>query len=303
VALSDPDLGRAEAAAEAAGARRIVADGLTLIDDPDVDAVLVASPDPTHADFVLACLARGKPVLCEKPLAPRAEDCLRVVRAELELGRRLVQVGFMRRFDPFYGHLKDTLDSGACGQPLLLHCVHRNVSAPDWFTSEMAVNNSAVHEVDIVRWLLAEEIEQVQVIRSVPKRGGLPRDPILLLLRMASGVVADVEVFIHAAYGYDIRMEAVCEEGTIDLGRPQPPSIRKALAVSDAFPADWRGRFGDAYRLQLQSWVRSLSGAPVGASAWDGYAATTVTDALVRSLQSGDAVSVTLEPRPDLYRN
>lgn len=93
VGIFDPDPARAEAAAAANGARRAFGEGIALIDDPEVDAVLVASPDETHADFVLACLARGKPVLCEKPLAASAEECLTLVEAETSLGKRLIQVG------------------------------------------------------------------------------------------------------------------------------------------------------------------------------------------------------------------
>ncbi|MFI5425603.1 Gfo/Idh/MocA family protein [Aeromicrobium sp. UC242_57] len=74
-----------------------------LIASRDVDAVIIASPDFTHADLTKACFAAGKPVLCEKPLAVTAADALSVVEAEVALGRRLLQVGFMRRYDPGFG--------------------------------------------------------------------------------------------------------------------------------------------------------------------------------------------------------
>ena len=96
---------------------RVVADGLGLVADPDVDAVLVASPGDTHEDYVRACLAAGRPVLCEKPLASTADAARRVVDAEAAVGRRLVQVGFMRRFDPGYVALRDALDAGRVGAP------------------------------------------------------------------------------------------------------------------------------------------------------------------------------------------
>ena len=127
VAVADADLARAEAAAAGAGGRAY-ADPLALIRSDDVEAVVIASSDATHAGFVLACLAEGKPVLCEKPLAPTAEASLLVAEAEAASGRRLVQVGFMRRFDPAYVAMKEELDSGRLGAPLMLHCVHRNPS-------------------------------------------------------------------------------------------------------------------------------------------------------------------------------
>ena len=92
----------------------------------DVDAVLVASSEDTHEKFALACLDAG---CCagEKPLATTTEACLRVVEAEAEVARRLVQVGYMRRFDPSYAEMKRALDSGRIGQALFPHCVHCNL--------------------------------------------------------------------------------------------------------------------------------------------------------------------------------
>ena len=125
VAVADKDRDRASAVASETRARRVHAEAGALIDDPDVEAVLIASPDPTHEDLVLACLEAGKPVLCEKPLASTITGCLRIVAAEAAIGRRLVQVGFMRRFDPGYLAMKATLATGRAGA-LLMHCVHRN---------------------------------------------------------------------------------------------------------------------------------------------------------------------------------
>lgn len=96
--MTDIDAARAEEAAAPVGAR-VSPDGAALIAADDVDAVLVTSWGPTHAEHVRHAVAAGKPVFCEKPLATTAEDCLRVVEAETALGRRLVQVGFMRRYD------------------------------------------------------------------------------------------------------------------------------------------------------------------------------------------------------------
>ena len=106
---------------------------MAVITDPEVGAVLIASPDATHADFAIACIKAGKPVLCEKPLAPTAAEGMRVIEAELSAGRRLVQLGFMRRFDPGYTEMKGLLESGRYGEALAFHCVHRNATAPAAF--------------------------------------------------------------------------------------------------------------------------------------------------------------------------
>jgi myo-inositol 2-dehydrogenase/D-chiro-inositol 1-dehydrogenase len=298
VAISDADPARAEAAAAEVGAQPLT-DGFALIARPDVDAVLVASPDHTHAPLTLACIAAGKPVLCEKPLAPTPEEAMQVLEAERRTGRSLVQVGFMRRFDPHYQDLRATLRSGAIGAPALVHCAHRNVAAPSFFTGGMAVTNSAVHEFDILRWLLDDEIASIAVHAAGPMAAGAVPDPLLILLRMASGVLAAVEITMNAAYGYDIRAEVVGKAGTATLARPLPAEIRAGGNDQRAYPADWRPRFAESYRRELQSWVNGLtSGVFEGADAWDGYVASAVAQAGLRALDSGEEVTIALPGKP-----
>jgi myo-inositol 2-dehydrogenase / D-chiro-inositol 1-dehydrogenase len=284
-AVADADPERAAAAAQAAGARAL-GDPLELIADPAVDAVVVASYDTTHEAFVLACIAAGKRVLCEKPLATTADACLRVIDAELAAGRRLVSLGFMRRYDPGYESLKAQLDDGGVGAVLLVHCAHRNAVPPPVYTSEMLITSSAVHEIDITRWLLGEEIVGATVRAPRPTSlaaDGL-RDPQLVLLETASGVLIDVEVFVNARYGYDIRCELVGETGTLRLAEEVAP--------------DFRARFATAYRRELGAWVRGDGDGP---NAWDGYAANAVADACLESLASGARAEVRLSARPALY--
>ena len=192
-ALTHVDAARARSIAAEAGAETITADPMALINDPTVDAVLIASPDHTHYDLTLACIAVGKPVLCEKPLAPTSRECLDIIAAEVGLGRRLVQVGYMRRFDPAYREMKTTLQSGRLGLPLFFHCVHRNLSAPPWFDSKMAISNSAVHEIDISRWLLDEELTSIQVFQPATSKPSATVSPIFLVMRTASGKMVNVE--------------------------------------------------------------------------------------------------------------
>src|SRR5918999_285640 len=137
-----------------------------VIADDQVQAVLIASPGPTHEEFTLACLAADKPVLGEKPLAPTIDACLRVLEAEAAKPRRLVQVGFMRRYDDDFRALKERLDDGRVGRPLLLHCRHRNAAVPPGFTSDMMITDSVVHDIDVTRWLLGQEIVAATVYKA-----------------------------------------------------------------------------------------------------------------------------------------
>jgi len=163
--VNDYSLARAEEIAALTPGARVVVDPFDAIAAEDVDAVVLATPGPTHEKQVLACLEAGKPVLCEKPLTTDADSSLAIVKAEAALGKKLIQVGFMRRFDHEYTQLKDLIDSGDLGRPLVVHCAHRNPAVPNGFDSAMIVKDSLVHEVDVTRFLLDEEITSVQIIR------------------------------------------------------------------------------------------------------------------------------------------
>lgn len=320
-AVFDVDAGRAASVAGDLGALPR-ASAAEVMEDPDVDAVLVASADESHAEMVLGCIAAGKPVLCEKPLAPTTAECLEVIAAERSSGRRTVQVGFMRRYDPGFLALESAITSGQIGEVLLLHCVHRNASSPPNFTSSMSFTSSVIHEIDTARWLLGEELSAVTVVatRNSPLVPADLRDPQLALIESASGVVVEVEVFVNCQYGYDVRCEVVGSTGTTSLDEPSSSTLATAGARRQPIVADWRDRFAGAYHEELQRWVDDTraglsatvattaaaanSGGPSGPSgpsAWDGYAATAVAECAVKALESGVRVAVDLEARPDFY--
>jgi myo-inositol 2-dehydrogenase/D-chiro-inositol 1-dehydrogenase len=298
-AVFDVDGERAAAVAGRAGARAHP-QAADVIEDPSIDAVVIASPGDTHADLVLACIAADKPVLCEKPLATTTESALKVLEAEVAHGRRLTRVGFMRRHDGGYRAVKAALDEGSVGDPLLMHCVHRNASVPPGFTSDMSLTDSVIHEIDAARWLLGEEIVAASVVavRPSPLAVDGVRDPQIVLLETASGAVVDIEVFVNCQYGYDVRCEVVGSTGTVSLDTPTTGALIRDGSRGHAVPADWRVRFGPAYLDELQEWV---DGANAGPSAWDGYAATAVALACVASLASGARTLVGLVDRPALY--
>lgn len=304
-AIYDADAKRAKAIADEVGARAVATSPEALIADRKVDAVLIASPDSTHAPLTLAALAAKKPVLCEKPLAPSSRECLEVVAAEVRLGKRLAQVGFMRRYDPGYFAMRAMAKSGALGRPLMFHCVHRNVSAPHFFTSDMAIANSAPHEFDIARFVLDCDLAEITVFQPATAAQDHSVKPVFMVIRSAGGALVDVEINNNAGYGYDVKGELVGEKGTIALRAPAPTEVNLALANATAHPEDWRPRFAESYRLQNQAWARAIErGAPdeCAASAWDGYAAALVAEAGLRSLAAGGGVVIAMAEKPELYR-
>ena len=295
----------AEKAAEVADrvGARVVADPIAAINDPEVDAVLLATPGNTHFEQVSACLERGVPVLCEKPLTTDADSSYRLVQAEADLGRTLVQVGFMRRFDAEYAALRRLIAAGDLGRVLQLHCTHRNPAVPDHFNSEFMIRDSVVHEVDSARFLLDEEIVRVQVLAGAATSAAPAgtSDPILVVFETASGCLVTDECYVRTGVGYEVRTEAVGESGSAMIGLDS----HLLLKTTDG---RWGGqitpgfveRFGPAYRVELQRWVNAARRGTVdGPGVWDGYAAVAVCEAGVQAFRTGASVNVQLQPRPD----
>ncbi|GGW71938.1 inositol 2-dehydrogenase [Streptomyces galilaeus] len=303
-AVADPDAARAKEAVSGVEGVSVHTEAEAALDAPGVGAVLIASPGPAHEEALLAAFARGLPVLCEKPMVPDSAGALRVLEAEARLGRRLAQIGFMRRYDAEYRRLKALLDDGRLGRPLMLHCTHRNVSSPPGFTSAMLIDSSVSHEIDAARWLLGQELTAVTVLRPHPSSGapaGL-LDPQFVVFETDGGALVDVEVFVNCGFGYQVRVEAVCEAGSAHVGDEHGVRVTARGSAGTDVPQDYLVRFADAYDREVQDWVDATRrGRVTGPTAWDGYAASVVAEAGVRALEDGTRVPVGLAPRPALY--
>jgi myo-inositol 2-dehydrogenase/D-chiro-inositol 1-dehydrogenase len=304
-ALTDVDADRAAKVSDRFGGATVHVTGQDVIADDNVDGVVVTSWGDTHEEYVLASIAAGKPVMCEKPLATTADACWRIVEAETKAGRRLVQVGFMRRYDAAYRALKQAASNGSIGAPLLAHFAHRNPAVPSTFTNEMVINDTAIHEIDVTRWLLDEEIASTTILkpkRSSKAAAGL-QDPMVVVFQTESGVLVDVELNINVGYGYDIRAEVVGESGNVRLADGGDILVTHDAGRSSKVTADSRERFIRAFDAEFQEWIDGIAqGREAGGpSSWDGYAATVVADACIAALDGGWR-SVSLRDRPAFYR-
>lgn len=276
---------------------RAAPDAAALIENPEVDAVVIASHDSTHAPLTRACLDAGKPVLCEKPLAPTLAEAAEVVAAENDRAGsgRLLSLGFMRRFDPGYVELKAAIEN-----PLVIHTRSRGLYSAPGADSAFSITGSAIHDFDTIAWLLDSPITEVSwhAGKQSSHDTGL-QDPQLMLVRTEDGVLSTTSTYLNARYGYDIRCEVVCETRAVRLAEPARTIVDADRRHSTRYEVDWRPRFADAYRLQLQAWVDAVAtGQPSPlACARDGLAASAAADAAIRSMQSGgDFVTVnTLE--------
>ncbi len=300
-ALADVDPARAALAAENIPGARVSSDPVEVIAADDVDAVLIASADPFHAEQITASLEAGKPVLCEKPLALTVADCRRLTELDAAQPRPLISVGFMRRFDPGYVALKQHRRERRSGDTLLVHHISRGVSSAPGATSRSSILGSSVHEFDVIPWLLDSPI--VEVSWQAPRSFAGPVDPVdpadfqdpqVMLLRTADGVLTVVETFLNARYGYDIRCEIVGSTGTMALTEPVRVVSDDALRRSTGYAADWRPRFADAYRLELQAWVDAIATGdqPPLATAQDGLRAAQICEAAIESMTSGRPAAV-----------
>jgi myo-inositol 2-dehydrogenase/D-chiro-inositol 1-dehydrogenase len=238
-AVADVDLARAETAA--AGARAYD-DAFALIADPDVDAVVIASHDSVHAEQVVAAVKAGKAVLCEKPLAPTLAEGRQVLRDH--------------RFPPARRCCRWASCAGST--PATCSCARRSttgrsargagaqhqpgVSGAPNATSEFSITGLAIHEFDVVPWLLRLPVVEVSWVaprRSSQVHEGL-QDPQLIHLRTADGVLSTCETFLNARYGYDIRCEVVGETGAISLTEPARVRLDAGQRHGIGYAADWR---------------------------------------------------------------
>jgi len=300
----DADLSRAKKAAEATPSAAAVSNLAEALNREDVDAVLIATPGFLHRDMLLQVLERDLPILCEKPLTPDAPSSWEILEAEQQLGKKRIQVGFMRRFDAGYERLRDIITSGKLGALLMLHCSHRVAEVPQDFTNEMLINDAVVHEFDVIRYLTGEEIKNVQV-----RLGRISRhahsgqhDPQHVLIEIKNGVLADVEIFVNAQFGYQVATQGVFEEGIVNIGEDTGPYIRSAGRWGGEITPGFGERFGSAFDTEVQRWVKAARrGELDGPTAWDGYATAACCEAGVAALRSDKKVDVSLKKKPSIY--
>ena len=249
---------------------RATADPAALIADDAVEAIVIASHDSTHADLAIAAVQAGKPVMCEKPLAPTVAECVRVMEAERAAtaggAAPLVSVGFMRRFDPGYVELKAALDAAGVRRPArdALRQPRRALRAGRHERGQHhAVRRST--SSTCMPWLLGSPITEVSwhapaLGRPRARARGPAGDAAAHGRRRADharGLPQRALRLRHPLRGRRRARDARARP----TRRGSSPTSRAARFA--AHPPDWRPRFADAYRLQLQAWIDAVAaGAP-----------------------------------------
>lgn len=304
VACSDPAADFGMKIAEQFGIKGFE-DPMEMIASPEIDAIIVTTADPYHEQFVMKAIEEDKFVFCEKPLAPKVDACRRIVDAEMKNGRKLVQVGFMRRYDPGYLQLKEAIETKRYGEVLLMHCAHRNADVLPDYDTPMAVENSMIHEIDVLRWLLDEDYASVEVrfAKDTRRTDAKLRDPQVMVLTTESGVRIDVEAFVKNGHSYEIKCEVVCEDAILNLPEPATIEVTTGAVKGHAIDKDWSTRFIDAYNVEIQSWINATKEGRVdGPTGWDGYIGQKVATLASKARDEQVVLQIDKEETPEFYK-
>ncbi len=304
VAVADVSEASAKSLADAVDVDQVFVDGRELIEAECVDAVIVASPDVTHGPLVLASIEAGKPVLCEKPLAGTVAEAEQIVRRESVLEQPLVQVGFMREFDATHRAVRDVARSGRLGEIVMLRGQHISPGSGTGSNGPAAnagVIGALIHDIHSVRFLTGQEIVSVYVRNRYLQDG--TAHLITGNFGLEDGGVAAVDVNFEARFGYAVNAELVGTLGTASTVYPHTRTVFEGATTQRDVTMSFQDRFGAAYLAEAENWIQSVRRRepPAGPSAWDGYAASAVADACIRSIASGQPERVEMIPRPELY--
>lgn len=320
VAIMDKNKDRLAKISKSLDNPKIFYNGFKLIDDDTVDAILIASPDQTHASFAQYCISKGKFLLLEKPLGVDLKDAEKVLKAESKHGKRIVQVGLMREFDPQHMEIKKSIENNIIGKPLLFRGIHKHLIQPGRSASNV-ITNSAVHDIHSARWLMQDDITSI-IANQIPfsnfnKKSKIKSQKIswgtkstkeyatrmvLMHFKFKNGALGTIEVDIDDNYGYEVIVEVSGEKGTLRTPSLASTIIRKGNSSSQYVEKDWLLRFDEAYKKELYSWVNAtIKKKVIGASVWDAYMAMKVANTAIKSLSTSKVEKVILTNKPKIY--
>jgi myo-inositol 2-dehydrogenase/D-chiro-inositol 1-dehydrogenase len=268
LALSDVDSAKvAQLSAELGTVKLQTQSPEELMNNEEVDAFIIASPDPLHFEHLQLAIKSKKHVLCEKPIATNLADARTITdeirKYETEIGSHKIHFGFMRRFDPSYREVKSLVESGKFGQPTFFRTITRNVQSTG-ATTEGLFTNIAIHDFDIFRWIFKDEWISVQ--SHYPRKSSLsPKevaDPLVITAYMKSGLMMVADIVAFNNYGYDVRAEIICEKGSIEIGINGDVITRfnreMGSHTGGHMEENWIPRFTRSYIEELRAWINSI---------------------------------------------
>ena len=306
IAIADVAAARAKQVAEELEIAKSFGSLEAMLECKEIRAVLIASPDKFHAPGILQAAKAGKDILCEKPLARTMSDAYAALDAVNKAGVRM-QIGFMRHYDPAYAAAMKRVEAGEIGTPLIFKSVGRDKDEPPMAAYQSGVNgmllySNTIHDFDLARWLMRDEVTEVHSYTTVAIRPEVAQYGDVVAssvnLKYHKGGIGNIESYVQAVYAYDVRTEVLGSKGAIFVGSiEQTPAVFLSVNGSSQTLADhFLSRFADAYLAELRDFVKNLlEDKPLRISGEDGLKALAIAVAAENSHKQGKPVKVTLE--------
>lgn len=305
VGLFDPQSTYASAVAQAWGVQ-VYPTTEHLLGDAQVQAVVIATPTPTHVPLIVAATEAGKHVFCEKPIAL---DMLQVKRCEQALAssqaKTKLQIGFNRRFDPAHEAIREAIHTGSLGvlQQLLITSRDADFPPADYLpVSGGLFRDMVIHDFDLACHLCGEEPQWVFAagaarIDAQRMEQNKDVDGAFVVLRMASGALCHIAASRRSGYGYDQRVEALGTDGMLRSENVPPMRVERFAAQhTHALPplsASFTERYADAYRNELRAFLRCIREDTASPCSFeDGRRALLLATCAEESLRTGHTVPV-----------
>lgn len=308
--IVDEDRERARTLAEEVGGTGYASLADALVHG-QLDAAVIATPTHTHHPLALQALGAGLHLFCEKPMALTVEECDAMIAAAREAGR-VLQIGFVRRFQPEFAEARAQIDAGQIGEVMLVKSLTRGPGLPPAWANDLALSNGMLSEVnshcfDSLRWMAGAEISRVyaEVANRKGRSLGVTNpgfyDNAVVSVRFENGALGAIDGVCPVGYGYDARMEIIGTEGLISIGEtvgmPVLTCVDRSRGGRRPVHRTWPERFSWGYVREIQAFVAAAQGAPrQGADGEDGRQVVAAVIAGNRSWQ--EERPVVLEPRP-----
>jgi len=306
VALCDPNEETLQIAGRDLGVDTLTADYGDAVDRHDVDAVVIVTPTFLHGEIACAAAAAGKHVFLEKPMAITLDECRSIIAAAERAGVKL-QIGFMRRFDEGFLEAKEMLDSGALGRVMKIKSTGRGPGLPSPWMFDLKQSNGIIaevnsHDMDSLRWFTGSEAVRAYAeaanFKCDQARDDFPDfyDNVLATFRFADGTIGEVDGTCPCHYGYDARVEILCERGMVLVGHTAETTATKVTVdgqVVGRTVKSWRNLFRDAYHAEMEHFVRCVQNDRTPAvTGRDGLRAVAMVLAVNESLRTGARAEV-----------
>ena len=276
------------------------------LDATEFDAVVITTPTFTHAELAIKAAQAGKHILCEKPMALTLDECDRMMAAAEDAGV-VLQLAFMRRFDPPFAAAKKQIEEGLIGDPIIVRSLTRGPGLPPPWANDVSRSNGMLaevnsHDFDAVRWLAGSTYTSVFARAATLKAPEIKAqhpdfyDTAIVSLEMASGALGMIDGVCPAHYGYDARAEVVGTAGILVIGELRETAITRVTRQDGMIERNflsWPLRFKDAYVGEEVDFIKCIrEGKQPSATGIDGRRALEAVLAANESIRSGQAVAI-----------